>query len=429
MYIANNKNNKRTHILDAVENEKYYCPICNEELVIKNKGTINAHHFAHKSNNICAIKDGWHYDMTEWHYQWQNQFPIEKQEIVFKKDDKIHRADVFINNTVIEFQHSHIEEEEFYDRNNFYNNLGYKVIWVFDAQDKEVEFIDYSSTNHKSIFNWKYPIRFLNDFDYNDKMVEVYLQNGRNTWEIDPEYKSIEYKEDLEQIEEFNILKLDWISPNGLKRFITNEEISDVEFLKLFFELKYKEKIKKEKEEYTIHDITDSISFDNPEIHNSFYGYCPLTKNELTNHNNCIDCNYIDTHSFRCMKRFEKIHSLNVSKVNSVKYDDEGKVKEFDIIANNKNIKYKSEKKLPSYKKTILEFVNINKNMKIARFTNIENGTVYQLSASNMKLLRQENKCYGKYCGKEAGLKAFDKETEIYYWNKKIWLLTWYKEF
>ncbi len=429
MYIANDKNKNRTHILDVVEKEKYYCPICNEELVIKNKGTINAHHFAHKSNSICQTKDGWHYDMTEWHYQWQSQFPLENQEIVFQKDNKIHRADIFINNTIIEFQHSPIEEVEFYDRNDFYNDLGYKVIWIFDVQDKEVEFIDYSSKNHKSVFSWKYPIRFLNDFNYNNKMVEVYLQNGRNTWNINPNYKSIEYKEEIEEIEEFNILKLDWISPSGLKRFITNEEISDVEFLNLFFELKYKDKDNEEVKEYTIHDIADSISVDNPEIGNSFYGYCPLSKNELTNHNNCIDCNYLDTHSFRCMKRFEKIHSLNINKVNNIEYDEEGKVKEFDIIADNKNIKYKGNKDFPSYKKTILEFVNLNKNMKVARFTNIEKGTVYQMSASNMKLLRQENKCYGKYCGKEAGLKAFDNETEIFYWNKKIWLLTWYKEF
>ena len=61
--------------------------------------------------------------MSDWHYDWQNQFPVDNQEIVFTKDNKIHRADVFINNTVIEFQHSPITEAEFNDRNNFYKSF------------------------------------------------------------------------------------------------------------------------------------------------------------------------------------------------------------------------------------------------------------------------------------------------------------------
>ena len=47
MYIALNSKKQRIHISDALEGDKYYCPVCDEE-VIKRKGTINAHHFAHK---------------------------------------------------------------------------------------------------------------------------------------------------------------------------------------------------------------------------------------------------------------------------------------------------------------------------------------------------------------------------------------------
>ena len=45
-------------------------------------------------------------------------------------------ADVLINGYVIEFQHSPISRDEIKERNEFYTNCGYKVIWVFDANDK-----------------------------------------------------------------------------------------------------------------------------------------------------------------------------------------------------------------------------------------------------------------------------------------------------
>ena len=62
MYIALNSKKQRIHISDALEGDKYYCPVCDEE-VIKRKGSINAHHFAHKNNSQCLEKDGWHYDI------------------------------------------------------------------------------------------------------------------------------------------------------------------------------------------------------------------------------------------------------------------------------------------------------------------------------------------------------------------------------
>lgn len=46
-----------------------------------------------------------------------------------------HRADVLVDRTVIEFQHSIMPVKAFDDRNNFYFNLGYKVIWLFDLSD------------------------------------------------------------------------------------------------------------------------------------------------------------------------------------------------------------------------------------------------------------------------------------------------------
>lgn len=74
--------------------------------------------------------------MSDWHFEWQSKFPIDSREVVVEKEGVVHRADVLIKNTVIEFQHSLISGEEFEARNRFYKNCGYRVIWLFDAANK-----------------------------------------------------------------------------------------------------------------------------------------------------------------------------------------------------------------------------------------------------------------------------------------------------
>ena len=133
MFIALNSDNKRISIENATKNEQYFCPICGELLNIKAENSLAVKtHFAHK--RICF--DDWNHDMSEWHLSWQNQFPEQFREVVIEKDGIKHRADICINNTVIEFQHSPISGEEIAKRNNFYLSCGYRVVWVFDATDK-----------------------------------------------------------------------------------------------------------------------------------------------------------------------------------------------------------------------------------------------------------------------------------------------------
>ncbi|MBQ4272258.1 MAG: hypothetical protein IJB95_01195, partial [Clostridia bacterium] len=135
MFIAYDESKKRVDINDADKSKQYYCPICGEKLIIKAKDSLAVkRHFAHKKGAECL--DTWQHDMSEWHYNWQCQFPEEYREVVVEKDEKKHRADVLINGYVIEFQHSPISRVEIKERNEFYTNCGYKVIWVFDANDK-----------------------------------------------------------------------------------------------------------------------------------------------------------------------------------------------------------------------------------------------------------------------------------------------------
>ena len=135
VFIALNANNEKVSIENADKICEYFCPVCNEKLSIKATNSLSVRaHFAHKKGTECL--DDWKHDMSEWHYNWQCQFPEEYREVVVEKDEKKHRADVLINGYVIEFQHSPISRVEIKERNEFYTNCGYKVIWVFDANDK-----------------------------------------------------------------------------------------------------------------------------------------------------------------------------------------------------------------------------------------------------------------------------------------------------
>ena len=137
MLFAIDKEGNRIHINYALRGQEYVCPCCEEKVVLK-KGNIRKYHYAHHSGSMC--RDGWHYDMSDWHQEWQNKFPSQYQEIVKELNGKKHRADVLIEDKkiVFEFQHSALSSDEFYDRNIFYNTLGYKVIWVFDEIEQYI---------------------------------------------------------------------------------------------------------------------------------------------------------------------------------------------------------------------------------------------------------------------------------------------------
>ena len=160
---ALNKEGKRICINNTHIKEEYYCPICGEKLVLK-KGSIRKHHFSHMANSNC--NDGWHYDMSEWHTEWQSKFPEETQEVVKKYNNQKHRADVLIEKckTVIEFQHSTLSAQEFQARNNFYLSLGYKVIWLFDVSSQYENYgiaeLDLSELNTSKTYDMSNMFRY-----------------------------------------------------------------------------------------------------------------------------------------------------------------------------------------------------------------------------------------------------------------------------
>jgi len=104
------------------------CPACGGDVIAKT-GEINIHHFAHVTKD-CGYFD--YKGMSEWHKEWQDRFPPERQEVRMEKEGKVHIADVVNSKgVVIEFQHSTMSLESKIKRDTFYN----KLVWVVDARD------------------------------------------------------------------------------------------------------------------------------------------------------------------------------------------------------------------------------------------------------------------------------------------------------
>ncbi|MFM5988410.1 MAG: hypothetical protein ACKO9I_24405 [Sphaerospermopsis kisseleviana] len=142
---------------------KATCPCCGTE-VYAACGKIIKHHWRHK-NTSDSHCDEW-YDMTLWHLEWQELFPVESREVVMQKGGIRHRADVKIGNLIIEFQHSSLSNPKVKERELFYGSDANKIIWIIDA------------TNNR-VFDWW--IKYLNPEELRpvfvvDKESNIYCQ-------------------------------------------------------------------------------------------------------------------------------------------------------------------------------------------------------------------------------------------------------------
>lgn len=161
MYFANSSTGIRTYIDDARKSERYFCPICNQEMVQK-RGKINAHHFSHTTSVGC---DKWYTEKSVWHSSWQARFPEASRECKLGSGNNYHIADVLYNNIVIEFQHSPMSVEEFHLRSKFYSHHCKKLVWIVDCER------DYSNNRlfcednegflGLKYFRWHQPKRYL----------------------------------------------------------------------------------------------------------------------------------------------------------------------------------------------------------------------------------------------------------------------------
>lgn len=215
MLWANDYNDKRVHIRDTHSNQEYYCPTCGAVLITR-KGDIRQYHFAHKPGRLCS--DSWersqshNYDTSHWHNEWQSKFPAVNQEVILALGDTKHRADVMIDRTIVEFQHSIISPLAFDDRNNFYLNLGDKVVWLFDVSElvKTGKMI-FEAYNNRLHFCWKNPKRTFNKYDLNSGCIDLFFQ--------------------ISDGEENSIVKVVEVSINGFESFYSTTAMSKSTFL------------------------------------------------------------------------------------------------------------------------------------------------------------------------------------------------------
>lgn len=167
----------RVFVDDTASNMDYFCPTCGSP-VIPRKGEVRRHHFAHKGGGACS--DGWarSYDDSEWHHLWQERFPKENQEVTLTLGDIRHRADVLTGVTVVEFQKSALTPEQFNDRNTFYQDLGYKVVWLYDLRDtfREGGMREESHENGSYHFSWDNPRKAFRAYDLVHGNVDLFLQ-------------------------------------------------------------------------------------------------------------------------------------------------------------------------------------------------------------------------------------------------------------
>lgn len=212
MLFAVDYNDNRIHIDETHSNQEYYCPYCGAPLTTK-KGEIRQHHFAHKQNHLCS--DTWErnhsYDISPWHNEWQSLFPKENQEVKLSLGDTNHRADVMIDRTVIEFQHSIMPVKAFDDRNNFYFNLGNKVIWLFDLSDLFEKQLFYKEVNERLEFYWRNPKKAFNNYDIQSGCIDLFFQ--------------------LKAEDDACIVRVIDVSPDGFECFKTSKFIGKNDFL------------------------------------------------------------------------------------------------------------------------------------------------------------------------------------------------------
>lgn len=414
MLFALDKDNNRIHIDSTKRSEDYFCPCCGSKMVLK-MGDIKTHHFAHHSVNVC--KDSWHYDMSEWHFNWQNMFPKECQEVVKVFDGEKHRADVLIekHKIVFEFQHSPLAPEEFSERNDFYNKLGYKVIWIFDVEEQyQNELIDNYDNNK---WSWKRPRRTFNYFNCKNKMVELYLQLSN---------------------EEPYLVKVIWCAKDdGMSRFITDgNDYCEESIVCMFDDVE-----EMSKNEFKLSELFDKLIELNTKDHTTYYFGCPISKthkcassdidipvSEYEEIMPCVVCNYECNGYFNgkliCKKRFMDLNLDMDTVVRIESRDKDGFVNKLSYIENGV-IKYVEIK---TFKQNVAKniFRLWDDSYCIVTFKNIRTGNYIRINQNPINQLLKYRRVYGWFSKDKY---SFPKKTcELYGVDKEEWVIDWYRK-
>ena len=157
--------------------KKAYCINNNHELIAV-QGSYNKWHFRHLNSSDCCKQK-----MSYWHAEWQGNF--ENTEVSFKQitdQNKERRADVVVNDFIIEIQHSCIEKEEVLNRNHDYALHNKKVIWIIDGNKG----IDVNT--HSNILDFKEHWKYNSFIDCNCYNDYIYIDIKGLIYRINPNH-------------------------------------------------------------------------------------------------------------------------------------------------------------------------------------------------------------------------------------------------
>lgn len=412
MLFAIDKEGNRIHINYALRGQEYVCPCCEEKVVLK-KGNIRKHHYAHHSGSMC--RDGWHYDMSDWHQEWQNKFPLQYQEIVKELNGKKHRADVLIEDKkiVFEFQHSALSSDEFYDRNIFYNTLGYKVIWVFDEIE---QYISGEIDNYRGdLWAWEKYRKTFDDFNCKDKRVEVYLH-----------------------LEDDYLVRVTWSTGDkGFSRFATDGHCYSVQEIITLHE---EEKIitKYESKLSTLYD--DLIKLYSKD-HTTYYFGCPISSTHMCANCNidipkgrymeimpCMECSFqysrMNYEEIICRKRFLDLGLSGDTLVRVESRNKDGFIDKLSYI-------YEGERKyieLPTFNQNISKDIFTlwkEKGYSVAIFRNVRTGKYIKITKNPIMQLSKYRKVYGYFSTNKYSFPT--GAVELFGLEKSEWVCEWFK--
>jgi competence protein CoiA len=129
----------REQLMDLKNKETFFCPACENEVILK-LGNRRIAHFAHKKEGVCAFE---HEAESSYHlagktdlFHW-----LQKQSITVKLEPYLHsiqqRPDLLVMDKermyALEYQCSTISENLFQKRNTHYKKAGIRPIWVIGA--------------------------------------------------------------------------------------------------------------------------------------------------------------------------------------------------------------------------------------------------------------------------------------------------------
>lgn len=108
MYYALNDKGVLIGASEASKEDAYHCSCCEDSLILR-KGNIMSPHFAHKSSVDC---DTFTHDMSDWHKEWQLQFPEVTREVHIKA--KLSKSDLAFLKGDIDFKDYGEEKSKVY---------------------------------------------------------------------------------------------------------------------------------------------------------------------------------------------------------------------------------------------------------------------------------------------------------------------------